>query len=954
MSAPRPIRAPLWTGTQPVLGLWFDAERLPPQARALRMLAAWRPGAQALRLPAGDVLRYAQPHWCDCAGLPGEALCAVAPGVLASAPLRPEERQQAHGADLLLVRGARLRPLRLAEATVLDLSPWVALDDLALHETFDLSDTLAAAPDAAALAGQDPRQALGGKIPPPSAERDDLLQRLLAKTRGDAGIAAAHAAGGAHAVRKPLGQRLLGWLSDTALRIAGSGRGGQHSGGSGGAGQGPSVPGRAPPAQPSRWRERLTRFALSTRLSNVIGRQQGAYLRRMLTLFENGDLMEALRHALPIDADPGQSHGQAFGTPGRRSDLRLGANSGSGFVNIGTSDALQDHLRTLYRRSFAKLDRDGRIDEAAFVLGELLNARQECLDYLERHGRFAQAAELALGWDMPTAVAVRLLLLADDWPRAVQVARRDGNFGAAVALLERGHPALAQKLRLAWGEHLADRGEWLSAVDAVWPVPEARQIAEHWLKIAEDSGLELGARALVRRAQLLPDTLDAYGERLEAMIAGEAVPGIHLHRAEPATDDAIDAIDPSADNAAEIARAQAAAVRNALADALIDARKASTPALARIATALLPAVAADRGEGLNGLGRQALQHLAELGGDPYLLADLPQWTLPPPATVAEGGTLWQRQTPAQFMAPAAGLLPVFDAMPLAHGRYLLALGEAGVAVAERNGRLVQRYAVPATSLALSHSGQIALAVTRRETVSRVSRIDLVRRSSSDLGSLPLQWHAPRFDGVAWSVVADDRILVLDTGKSLQDALWSVGDLPGRIRAVRYLPSAELYLIAGSQGATRWAYSLPSRRLLSREHAHVDGGLDALLMPDGPVLQPRVGKIGDGTLHIEYQTAKGARGVSLPLDDTPTPDRIPEPIWHPVQNNLLLGTYNRTRARLGLYRTADAQPVAQIAWHGSDSALRFHDHGDDLLIFDQHGRVLHIDITRGTSVGFSVG
>ena len=107
-----------------------------------------------------------------------------------------------------------------------------------------------------------------------------------------------------------------------------------------------------------------------TRIANVIGWRQGAYLRKMMNLLEKGDLGEALRHAIPLGA-PSQANRQAFGTPRPRASLEI-SGPASARSAIGLGDELQEYLRATYRRTFERLDREDRIDEATFVLAELL------------------------------------------------------------------------------------------------------------------------------------------------------------------------------------------------------------------------------------------------------------------------------------------------------------------------------------------------------------------------------------------------------------------------------------------------------------------------------------------------------------------------------------------------------------------------------------------------------
>lgn len=916
------VREPLWTGVQPVAGLWFAAAQRDGDAHAARVLAHWRPGAQALRFADGDLLRFPQPALADCATLPGLALCRLdgdrAGAVLASAPLTETERAAMRGVDVVLVRGARMHGLRVADGAALDPSTWLDLGDLTLHDTFDCSATVAA-PPLPPPARRDVREALGDRIPPPSAEREQFLRQIAADTakrRARTVGTGTDPGSGGPGIGASLVDRALRWLGTGAGAIADAGLPRAQRTGAGG------VAPRTAPRPPSAWRDALTRLAVASRASRLIGWRQSAYLRRMMQRFEEDDPLEALRHALPIDRI-GASLGQAFGTPGRRDDLRLGGQAGAS-VDIGLDDGTTQHLRDLYRRTFERLDRDGRIDEAAFVLGELLNARQECLDYLERHGRHLQAAELALTWEMPGATAVRLLLLAGDEARALQVARRDGEFAQAVAALEKTHPALANRLRLHWGEALADRGDWLAAVDAVWPVAEARNLAIGWLRIAEDAGETLSARALVRRAIVLADTPVVHADRLRAL----ARPG----------GDAIDV-------------AVAADARSALADALVETG-ARTPAIAAIASALLPAIAADRAAGRNALGKSKLNKLRDKCDDPLLRADLPAWSLPP---IVEQPALWARSSPIVLTAPAPGLMPILDAAPLPDREVLLALGEAGVVQVDARGRVRHRHAVPADALVVADNGQVALAVARREGVSRISRLDLVRQTCTDLGSLRIDAHASRFDGAAWSVVADNRILVIDTARSLRDVVWHVGDLPGRLVVAQYSATHESYLMVTPDGFEAWTYHLPGRRLGYRDRIEIDPTRPLLLQPYGRACQPRIEALSAQRLQLSFRLNGPERRIEIDGADFAAMNADGDGIGitcHAAQHGIAIGVSGPGLRRFLLCRPADAKPVATIDWP-LDGLPRLRERGDHVLLFDDRGRVLDLRLDHVATTAFSL-
>lgn len=98
---------------------------------------------------------------------------------------------------------------------------------------------------------------------------------------------------------------------------------------------------------------------------------------------------------------------------------------------------------------------------------------------------------------------VRQWFLAGDRERAIEIARRWGAFADAVLRLERsGKSADAVALRLLWADRLASAGDYAAAVDAVWPVVEARDRARVWMERAIEQGGPTAARMLVRQLVL--------------------------------------------------------------------------------------------------------------------------------------------------------------------------------------------------------------------------------------------------------------------------------------------------------------------------------------------------------------------------------------------------------------------------------------------------------------------
>jgi hypothetical protein len=973
-------------GWQPVAGLWFPAEGRDDAARAGSLISAWRPGSQAWRFAQGDLLRYPVTVQQACDALPGWPLRRDG-ATLCSAALTDAERGRLPAADLWLVVGGEVLALQLAQARPLDPSEWLDLQGITLHDTLDCRDTLPP------LADPEPparplREVLGPAVPPASAAQQAFLRRLAEpdavqpprrqaepapRRRWPAALGVAAAAlllaALADATSGPLTGMLLGLLILALLawmlrRLGSTGSPGRQdtprstggprpSGPAGprqattpqgstpaaagepaadtgtgsafppGAGAPPAAPAvplqptaaataatATAPRRPLPWRRWLARLARATGLAHWVRQRQAAYLRHLVRLFEAGQLHEALRHAIPLARGDSTSAGQAFGVPSPRTDLRFSrGSSGGGGAAIHVSGEVGSHLRHLYRQAFERLAREGRIDEAAFVLGELLQERAEALDYLEANQRLAQAAELALAWDRPAELIVRLLCLAGQWRRAVEVARRDRAFATAVLQMEARWPDAARRLRGDWGEALAQQGDWLAAVNAVWPVEALRTQAQAWLEAAEAAGGELGARALIQRALLLPDTLERHAARLRTLLDDRSLG----HE------------------------------RAALAEALL-AVSTHGEGSRRLAAALVPAVLADYAQGHTRLYSEGLQRLVALSGDALLQADLPATDWPQ----ASHPPLLRHNDVLECEAPEPGALPVLDAVALESQCHLLALGEAGVLLLDAAGRHLHRFAVPAHRLVIAQSRQVALALARRDRLWRVSRIDLAQRRTSDLGACELDCFADEFDGIAWTVARGTRLLVLDTGRTLQDVLWQVADLPGPVLALSQGATAEHVMV----GREMWTYQLPQRRLEQR----------ADLPPAGPSLRQRLLHRQRGLLDIHVSGAAGPLHLQWTGSlDTPFPwppdeaaDLTRLQAWTGGDWLVLLAQGGEDRKLLWTPFRGNRRATvrARLRWPAA-GPVRLRCCGNAWLVFDDHGRLLHLDTARSEVLRLSV-
>src|SRR6185295_8622864 len=125
------------------------------------------------------------------------------------------------------------------------------------------------------------------------------------------------------------------------------------------------------------------------------------------------DIDGALRHAIPLAAEAGPRRPllRAFSP---RPDLHIRPERSRPWSVAEISPDLHGELRRLYRDAFHRLEAQSRVEEAAFLLAEVLHADEEAVAFLERHGRLRLAAELAEARDLPSGLVVRQWFLAGD------------------------------------------------------------------------------------------------------------------------------------------------------------------------------------------------------------------------------------------------------------------------------------------------------------------------------------------------------------------------------------------------------------------------------------------------------------------------------------------------------------------------------------------------------------
>lgn len=888
-----PVRQPLFDGHRAVRALWFDVPLLGDAEARRRVLAHWERGARLFAVDDGYLLEWAHARWHQVDRLDGLALCDVG-HVLSSAPLSAAELAQMDAGAWWLVRGAQARAA--TPQARLDPSAWLDLRAIALREPLARPGRGGAGHVDLAEPPQALAEILGAAMPVSSARRDAFLRAARqpavrsvgAGLLGVAGSAAAIVVGG------------LGGLFAVILRGAGTGAGTGRPG---------SMRHQGEP-----WTNPLARLAarlaMFTRVSRLLGWRQANYLRKMLAMFEEGDLDEALRHAIALGGDQSTDPRPALGTPHARGRLDV-TGPRTGAPAIGLDPALAQHLRATYRRTFEQLDRAGRVDEAVFVLAELLRCGAEAVTYLESKGRFRQAAQLAATLELAPELRVRLWLLAGDLERAIGLARLHNGFADVVRQLEKTGNVHAAPLRREWAQHLAARGDLAEAVDVIWPLADQHDLARTWLMAARRAGGTLGMRALVRTLALVPDALATHHDAVARVLAGAGADG--------------------------------AALRARLATELL-ALSAHTPATRRVCALLARHVIAERQVGLNRLDHNAFGKLLDLGGAAVLRADLPSLKLP---ALPAAAPLARRATVLTLTLAERALLAIHDAVRLPDGHYLLALGENGAVRVNARGKQLAHYPVPAFHLVLADGGQRALALAQRDASYRVSRIDLIAGKVSDWLSLPLRFWSEHYDGVTWNAVQDGRLVAIDTTAAQLSVTWQVADLPGTVIGYNDVGPFQAILMAlPAGGVEQWAYVLPARHMRQRETWNEDDDVRNLRPNTSGGTPWRVAVTADAAAtRLQVKRLDGASKAEFILDGQPALDVQ-------LRHNWWLIVARDGAAATCRMATLDGVTRASIAFdHADHPRLRLQD--EHFLVFDRAGRLVDIDRQDGTVTTLSL-
>ena len=676
-----------------------------------------------------------------------------------------------------------------------------------------------------------------------------------------------------------------------------------------GSGYGTNKPAALP--KPRR-RLKLSEWILKSQLADVLGKRQARYMSRLMQMLDDGDVEDALKHAVPLGGESGSWQGFSWGLPSPRANTNIGGRThGSRSMLVGGT-SVHEMLRQRYRNLANRLEQRGELDRAAFVLAELLDVPAEAVSLLERHGELKKAAEIAELKQLPPGLVIRQWFIAGDKKRALLIAHRTGRFADALLRMEKSDPKAAKSLRTTWAHQQASAGNYLQACEVIWPVESERRSAKEWLHIGIEAGGAPAASLLVKRLQL---NIEGDEERYASYVK------------QLCTNKSADMVE----------------ARHAYLDAMLANTGLSEtlqPMLKHSIEPLLRTCLYDYGQGLQEvIARRQLERLARQGGSVALLADWPK------TDDIEYTTSNKRIT----IAPSsAGIQAIHDYVLLPSGSCLIAHGDAGVEVRNQRRRLLRRFEAPAHQLVISDNGTRAIAIGKRDERARITLLHLDTGESTDFGDIELDHHSDTFDGVEWFISRKDQVLALSLLGTALSITWQVSDLgKSGVYALKRNPK-NVWLLAGDEDMQRWRYELPGMNLRTRESIpdNVDSALDFMFMLDsGDVLG--AWRDTDDTTEIKardsmvkttlWANQRNSSWKALPpsCDDALAVNA--------VEGNFAVACQSERDILISMHKGYDFQWQFDIAMQGSIEKLRMRFFNGQLHIADNTGRYFSVSI-----------
>lgn len=926
------------------VGVIIDAQLLGETEARRRVLAHWSPGTTVSGLDGGWVVRFPAPRLLSAHSAPGTVLVADA-GVPSAAPLTAKERAalKPDPAGVVVVRGGTAQ-VSFPTRESINPSDWLDATAFRVVAVAPLAGPPPKLIEAEVVAPIDARAKLLPGVPLPPPEQAAVIRALMTQQSGPGQGAKVQSELSETVMR---GAYVVGtgfvMLFAPLLRLFGRATASEQGTGGGGVAAQPSALSRLL----DRMQGWLSRSLMQSRLSKLFASRQAQYLSRMIDMFEQGQLDEALRHAIPLGRGNSQPRTPELGLPSRRDQLKL-SNGQAASTSFMWPHDVHELLRQKYRAAFEQLSRAGRIDEAAFVLIELLASYEEAVAFLEKHGRLQLAAEIAESRKLEPGFVIRQWFLAGNKQRAMDIARRTGAFMDALVRLEKSDKGAALSFRLEWADHLASSGRLIAAVETILPVTRdascgatvvagARRLLLAWVDRGIELGGPTGAALLARKSALEPEKF----EEIKARVLDQL---------------------KSTDEATTLALA--AGFSAVLSDTRHTGPEKQTAkvlsrALARTLIAMSPRHASAFG---------LASGLIDLAGGGMLRADLPQV----PVSKREALTSLERPRAYEVADHDTGRSTILDAVLLPNGRILLALGDAGARLVTRDGRTVAHFDRPTHSLVMSDEGDRAIAIGDRGPLKILSRIDLHARTIRPWLEVEINHWAKTYDGATWFVGTRDRLHAIDALSNQWREIWS--SAPERSVGVERLPDGGLaWLVRSERALEIWLFSTPDLLLRERPEVrfpeaegpnavevvafHFSGGRGIFVLPVAvaqavpffiPMVRPATGPIITMSPEMEALTGRpitpkrrslNVRALCIAEAGESCPSIVSSNGWVAA---LLRGT-DGTRVELRSHEGEHLRLTLRLG-HPPAVSLRFV--GNSLVVGDAQGRVFVVDLATG--------
>lgn len=736
-------------------GLFFQTSIYPHPLIQQRILARWQAGYKLFRYNEGYLLLFNRARRINSAA--SEALVlSKHNGYLASAPLRKREIHTAANTtdSVWVVLENCVQHYRTTPEYAFDPCQWFATDDLQIMPALPMADpprTIKVASKPTSIKDVFAKLGIRG-----SRGRDAMLQELQhsppAHMQLNANASSVPA--GASSTQKPgLLQRMI---SDWAGRKIQQAQNGTGSGLLDKLGLGPLL--------------------MQSWLGNLYSKRMSAYMGKLVTMFENGDIENAIRNAIPFGSDKDRLSGGGFrfGLPKPNENLAF---SGAGsYAGIGLDERFYEFLRQWYKRCFETLDSQHQYQKAAYVLAELLGEYAEAAAYLEKHGMYELAAQLAERKEMSPAYAVKLWLLAGDKQQALKIARQSRCFAETLPLL--AEQAEHRKIWLMlWAEQLLAGGNIIQAIESI--LPHDRDMVIPWLDTAIACGGQSKAKALALKIALQAQDYRHIKDDIQQLLQNTDQEFVLMRQA------FLNTLKNYGDNA-------------------------SSRAVARTG---LRALLRDTSRGFLRWDASAYRSMLNYAGDAVLGIDTAGIAFNTPHAWPSADQACMR---IQFNGN--GIARVYDAYLLPGKRYLLAMGEAGIYIVNKHGQIIKRMDCPAHHLVLSESGNRVIAVARRDRVVRLSKWILHEDKSHFWCETQLQAFSDRFDDDYWVVADKQRLMAVDVQRDDLHAVWQVSDLPGQAAMIKQNKDHFACYLQSPQSGECWVFQLPHYRMQYRTPA----------------------------------------------------------------------------------------------------------------------------------------